>query len=73
MPYYPPSFHSHAEVIHMLSGELKVSVNGIQKALKAGDTSIALPYVIHSYEKTEDFEAIVLMFDPSVENLYEKN
>ena len=72
MPYYPPMFHSHAEIIHILSGKLRVSVNGIQKDLLAGDTSITLPYVIHTYEKTEDFEAIVLMFDPSVANLYEK-
>ncbi len=72
MRYYPPSFHSHAEIIHIVSGSLIVSVNGIQKTLSAGDTSITLPYVIHSYEKTEDFEAIVLMFDPSVANLYEK-
>lgn len=72
MPYYPPMFHSHAEIIHILSGTLKVSVNGIQKTLIPGDTSITLPYVIHSYEEGEDFEAIVLMFDPSVANLYEK-
>lgn len=72
MPYYPPMFHSHAEIIHILSGEMRVSVNGIQKTLLPGDTSVSLPYVIHSYEKSEDFEAIVLMFDPSVANLYEK-
>ena len=72
MPYYAPSFHSHAEIIHILSGELRVSVNGIQKTLLPGDTSITLPYVIHSYEESRDFEAIVLMFDPSVANLYEK-
>ena len=69
---FPPMFHTHAELVYVLSGEICMTVDGQEKFLRAGELSIVFPYVIHSYENAPDAEAIIIMFSPDAVPNYEK-
>lgn len=69
---FEPMFHSHMEIIYILSGSIKVSVDGIPKTLLPGEMCITFPYVTHSYESSADAEAIILLFDPAITDYFEK-
>lgn len=69
---FPPMFHKHVELIYVLSGEIKVNIDGCEKRLCAGEISIVFPYTIHAYENAPDAQAIILMFAPETIPTYEK-
>ena len=69
---YAPMFHSHVEVIYVISGCIPMTISGRKHTLSAGELSIAFPYAVHSYTSAPDAEAIILMFDPSVAGPFEK-
>ena len=69
---FSPMFHPHMEIIYVVSGSINVSIDGISKTLLPGEMCITFPYVIHSYENSPDTEAVILLFDPSLTDLFEK-
>jgi len=69
---FEPMFHSHMEIIHVLSGSIDMSINGCKKTVCAGETSITFPYCVHSYAPSDEAEAVILMFDPSIAEVFEK-
>ena len=69
---YAPMFHSHVEVIHVISGSIEMTISGSKHTLMAGEVSIAFPYAVHSYAPAPDAEAVILLFDPSVTGPFEK-
>lgn len=65
-------FHSHVEVIYVISGSIPMTISGCKRTLSAGELSIAFPYAVHSYAPAPDAEAVILLFDPSVAGPFEK-
>ncbi len=69
---FSPMFHPHMEIIYVLSGSIDVLIDTTPKTLLPGEICITFPYSIHSYENSSDAEAIILLFDPSLTDIYEK-
>ncbi len=69
---FEPMFHSHMEIVYLLSGSIEVCIDGISKKLEAGEVSITFPYSVHSYEKSDDAEAILMLFSPSSAEVFER-
>ena len=62
---YPPMFHTHLEIVYVLSGSIRMQIDGKSRTLEPGQLSVSFPYVIHSYENAPDAEAIILLFAPA--------
>lgn len=69
---FPPMFHSHAEILYVISGSVTVNVDGMQKNLMPNELCIIFPYAVHEYVKAPDAEAIVILFSPDVILDFEK-
>ena len=67
---YAPMFHIHAELVLVLSGELSMTVEGESHIIRKGEVGMVFPYCLHSYESSEDVEAIVLLFSPYTAGTY---
>ena len=59
-----PSFHTHAELVYVIKGNIRTTVDGCEHLLQPGEMSVVFPYVPHSYEGAPDAEALVLMLEP---------
>jgi quercetin dioxygenase-like cupin family protein len=44
----PEHSHPHEQVVHMLSGELEVTVDGESRILRAGDVGVIPSHAVHS-------------------------
>ena len=62
---YESMFHSHMEIVYILSGHINVTIDAISKKLEKGQASITFPYSVHSYEKGKGAEGILVMFSLS--------
>lgn len=69
---YPPMFHAHSEIVYVVSGSINMMIDEVPRTLSAGELSIAFPYSIHGYVKSEDAEAIILLFTPAAAGAFEK-
>ncbi len=56
-----PHFHDSAEIVCMLRGSVHAVIDGREYELHAGDFSVALPNVIHSYYKEENVDAYLMI------------
>ncbi len=61
---WPPMFHHHGELVYVIEGTIKTTVDGIEHILRPGELSVIFPYVTHSYEDAPDASALVLMVTP---------
>jgi len=68
---FPPMFHLHCEIVYVLRGEIKMMIDGHERALKEGEISFVFPYVVHSYEAAPESEAYVILFTPSAAGAFE--
>ena len=59
-------FHPHGELVHAVQGSLGIAVDGVEYRLEVGQTAVIFPYLTHSYEKAQDAQAVVILFDPAV-------
>lgn len=62
---WPPTFHSHAELLYVMEGEISITVDGISHTVTAGEVAVLFPYLPHSYAASSNVTAISLMFEPS--------
>jgi len=69
---FEPMFHSHMEIIHVISGSIDMTISGKKHTLLPGGLSVAFPYAVHSYAPSPEAEAVILMFDPAVVEPFEK-
>ena len=60
---FPPMFHGHCEIIYVVSGEIRMSVDDEEHTLRAGEISCVFPYVVHSYEDAPDAEFYMALFE----------
>lgn len=51
---WEPHFHRNFELIHVLRGSVRCSVNGAETVLSAGESGLCLSYEIHSYRPLPD-------------------
>ena len=56
-----PHFHSHIEVVYVLSGELEVTINGEKRLLGAGSAAVSSSYDVHDYRTPEESTVYVLL------------
>ena len=68
---FPPMFHLHCEIVYVLRGEIKMMIDGHERALKEGEISLVSPYVVHSYDASPESEAYILLFVPSAAGVFE--
>ncbi len=59
-------FHTHIEIIYILSGESYATADRKSYKLNKGDMFLAFPNQIHHYKTLAEGEHIVLMFSPSI-------
>ena len=59
---FPPMFHSHLELIYVISGEISMNIDGHSHVLKEGELSVLFPYVVHSYENSPDAEIYIINY-----------
>ena len=69
---YPPMFHEHMEIVYVLEGCIHMQIDGIWHNLTAGQMSMVFPYVVHSYERSDEAKAMILMFSPSEAGSFER-
>lgn len=69
---YPPMFHTHMEIVYVLSGRIEMQIDGMAHTLLPGQLSVSFPYVIHSYENSPEAEAMILLFSPGVVPSWER-
>ena len=70
---YPPMFHSHGELIMVVSGKIDMVIDGIPRTVRAGEIAVAFPYVTHLYHPAPDAEAIILLFDTDAPIAFESS
>lgn len=63
---FPPMFHSHGELLYVVSGCLQITIDGRDHTLQAGQLSVLFPYLTHSYQSAPDARVLFFLFDPSV-------
>lgn len=59
---YSPHFHSAVEIYFLLDGSMEAEINGKRFKMESGDISIANPFEIHKYYKTDPAHVCVLIF-----------
>ena len=59
---YSPHFHSAVEIYFILDGSMEAEINGKRFKMESGDISIANPFEIHKYFKTDPAHVCVLIF-----------
>lgn len=63
---FPPHLHSHIEFIHIVDGQVTVSVNDNKRDMKKGDIAICFPNDIHSYCSSSYSKLMILIFSPEI-------
>ena len=63
---WPPMFHIHAELLYVIKGCIRTTVDGKVHILQEGELLVLFPYLPHSYDNAPDAEAIIILFDPMV-------
>lgn len=60
-----PELHSQFEILYLLNGEIKYTIEGEEYRVSKGDVIFVQPNEIHSIEIVgkEDYERVVVMFD----------
>ena len=71
-PAYDTIQHFQMEIVYIVSGKVQMTVNNVTKTLNAGDMGVVFPYSVHSSKGSDDAEAIVLIFDPTIVDSFEK-
>lgn len=61
---WPPMFHTHAELLYVIKGNIHTTVDGKLHTLQQGELLVLFPYLPHSYGDAPDAEAIVFLIDP---------
>ena len=68
---FPAHMHDAVEIIYVLNGSMEVTVGGKRVVLLPGDTAIAFPGVVHSYDAvSDDIKGIMIMFLPGIIDEY---
>lgn len=70
---FPLMFHSHAEIIYVISGSMRVSIDNIQKTLTPGQMSICFPYSVHEYSESPNAKTMILLFSPDAVGTFKKD
>ncbi len=73
MPGYPMQFHTHAEIIYVMSGQVGMTVDGVKRTLTEGQLSICFPYSMHEYEKSEDAKILLVLFSAGATGIFEQD
>lgn len=63
---FPPMFHSHGELLYVVSGSLNITIDGKNYLLREGQISVLFPYLTHSYQSAPEADVLFFLFDPSV-------
>jgi len=69
---WEPHFHRNFEIIHVLQGGVRCTVNGEGQLLTAGDFGLCLSYEIHSYQPEPDSRYWVGVFSGDYARAFEQ-
>ncbi len=61
---YPSHLHNHIEILYMLEGTCRVSVEGSEYTLGPDDILIVFPNQLHRYNSIDDKEGILMLLSP---------
>ncbi len=65
-------FHTHAEIIYVLSGQVTMTIDGIKRTLQSGQLSICFPYSTHEYERSDEAEILLVLFSAEATGAFEQ-
>lgn len=63
---FPYHFHRCYEIISILSGQMKVTINDSSYLLHSGDTIIIFPNQLHSFKTIDSSEVVFIIFAPDL-------
>lgn len=63
---YPAHFHSHIELVKMISGKVNCYTDANKYSVEAGDIFIAFPNQIHYYESLGPEEYVIFYINPEI-------
>lgn len=69
---YVPAFHKHMELLYVLSGNVKITIDNECRLLGPGEISISFPYAIHSYDHAPDATVLLVLFSPDAAGVFEE-
>ncbi len=61
---YPEHFHANIELIHIASGERRVTINGESYSEPCGSLTVVFPFLLHSFEFVSEGEYYCLGVNP---------
>ena len=73
MPGYPMQFHTHSEIIYIISGQVTMTIDGVKRTLTEGQLSICFPYSMHEYEKSTGAKILLVLFDAGATGMFEQD
>lgn len=69
---WDPHFHKNLELIYVINGSVKCTVNDVGYVLNSGDFGLCLPYDIHQYEPLDNTNYWVLVFSEEYVRYFSK-
>ena len=73
MREYPMQFHTHAEIIYVMSGKVSMTIDGVRRTLTEGQLSVCFPYSMHEYEESKDSKILLLLFSAGTTGAFEQD
>lgn len=61
-----PYFHTNAEMLLILSGDVEITIGGHSRYVTAGDCVFVIPYESHYYRTERGSESVLFRFHPSL-------
>lgn len=62
MSFQQPHLHRSAELIHVVSGRVRLNINAAETSVSAGESALVLPYRLHSFECEPGTVCVVHVF-----------
>jgi len=60
-----PHIHQYAELVFVLEGKTRITVDGVEEYLSAGDAAFVFPFQTHSFVSKEVNKIAMYLFSPS--------
>ncbi len=73
MPAYPMQFHTHTEIIYVMSGQVTMTIDGVKRTLTSGQLSICFPYSVHEYEESKNAKILLVLFSAGATGAFEQD
>lgn len=68
--HFPPHLHPYVEIIYVVEGTIKVTVNDETRKLSAKESAVCFPNDIHAYHSIGSSKILITIFSPDITSSY---